>query len=125
MRKILVIDDDTGVLELVEEILNYEGYQVVPLTFCQDILLTISQYDPALIIMDYFLNGINGGALCQLIKQTDATAHLPVLLYSAYPDIKRDLDHFGCDAFLAKPFDITELTQTVSTLLQMNADFLI
>ncbi|RYE19042.1 MAG: response regulator [Sphingobacteriaceae bacterium] len=117
MQTVLVIDDDLGVLELVEEILVYEGYKVIPLTFCEDILDTVRQHHPDLVIMDYFLQGENGGAFCRILKQTAQTAHLPVLLYSAYPNIEKSLDHFGCDAFLAKPFDISELIQHVSSLL--------
>ena len=67
--------------------------------------------------MDYFLQGENGGSLCKLLKETAETAQLPVLLYSAYPNTEKSLDHFGCDAFLAKIFSITELTEQVTALL--------
>ncbi|RYE16815.1 MAG: response regulator, partial [Sphingobacteriaceae bacterium] len=79
MQTVLVIDDDIGVLEVVEEILAYEGYGIIPLTFCEDILDTVRQHCPDLIIMDYFLQGENGGSLCRLLKETAQTAHLPVL----------------------------------------------
>lgn len=121
MQTVLVIDDDLGVLDLVQEILAYEGYKVTALSFCKDILETVRQYRPDLVIMDYFLYGENGGTFCQLLKGTAATAHLPVILYSAYPNIKKSLDQFGCDAFLEKPFDLAGLTQTVHSLLQQNA----
>ncbi|RYE19396.1 MAG: response regulator [Sphingobacteriaceae bacterium] len=117
MQTVLVIDDDMGVLEVVEAILSYEGYTVIPLTFCKNILNSVHQYHPDLVIMDYFLQGVSGGALCRILKETAETAPLPVLLYFAYPNIENSLDHFGCDAFLAKPFDIAELILKVRTLL--------
>jgi len=120
MQTVLVIDDDLGVLELVEAILQYEGYRVVALTYCKNIIDTAGQHHPDLVIMDYFLQGENGGAFCRTLKETAGTAHLPVLLYSAYPDANRSPDQFGCDAFMAKPFDIHELTEKVRNLLQLH-----
>lgn len=117
MQTVLVIDDDLGILDLVQEIIAYEGYKVVALSFCRDILDTVRLYGPDLVIMDYFLHGENGGTFCRLLKETASTAHLPVILYSAYPDIRNSLDYCSCDAFLEKPFDITELTQKVHLLL--------
>ncbi|RYE33590.1 MAG: response regulator [Sphingobacteriaceae bacterium] len=114
---ILVIDDDPSILEVVKEILTYENYQVISLISCHDILAEIECYKPNLVIMDYFQIGVTGGTFCRTIKSNTATAHLPVMLYSAYPDIKQSADHFGCDDFLEKPFSIVDLVLKVKNLL--------
>lgn len=121
MYKILLIDDDIGILEVVQEILSYEGYLVEPLSACTDILETVLSYKPNLVIMDYFLQGQNGGALCRTLKRTPSTRYVPVLLYSAYPYVKDSIDHFGCDDFIAKPFDLTELIAKVKNLLDLRS----
>lgn len=117
MKKVLIVDNDPDVLDALQDILNYEGYEIKGITHTDDIFSLVAQYNPDIILLDYILNGINGGELCHQIKASPATTKLPVILLSAYPRILKSLDYYGCDAFIAKPFDMSDLTGCVQQLL--------
>ena len=87
LKRVLVIDNDPGILEALQEVLNYEGYDVTVKEDAGDILDMVYQYQPDLLLIDYILNGINGGELCHQVKVNDSTCHLPVILMSAYPKV--------------------------------------
>ncbi|MCJ8210466.1 response regulator [Mucilaginibacter sp. RS28] len=117
MKKVLVLDNDEAILEAMQDALNYEGYDVRTVTDCDCIFTLINEYQPDILLIDYILNGINGGELCHQVKNEEKTAALPVILMSAYPRIIDSLGNYGCDAFVAKPFDLYELTARMAQLI--------
>jgi DNA-binding response OmpR family regulator len=119
LKRVLVLDNDPGILEVMEEVLDYEGFNVNTFQATDDILFTVNTYKPDLLIIDYLLNGINGGELCRKIKNTSATAHLPVILFSAYPKLLQPLSYYGCNCFITKPFDLSVLVDKVKELLSV------
>jgi two-component system CheB/CheR fusion protein len=66
---------------------------------------------------DYILDGINGREICHQIKANPATCFLPVVIISAYPKVLLSLGTYGCDKFIAKPFDLNYLTSSINELL--------
>jgi CheY-like chemotaxis protein len=116
-KHVLIIDNDPEVLNVLKDILNYDGYLVTAKQDVQDILSEISLCQPDLILIDYLLNGINGGELCGMIKRNEATSHLPVVLISAYGKILNSLGNYGCDAVIEKPFDLEDLSGTIDALI--------
>ncbi len=116
-KRVLIIDNDDSLLEVLSEILVYEGYEVTSLLETPDILLEIVKCDPNIVIIDYILDGINGGELCCQIKNNPNTAKLPVLLMSAHSSVLRSLGDYRCDAFIPKPFDIKEMTDAITSLV--------
>jgi len=116
-RRILIIDDDADVLDVMQEALKYEGFDVKIAERADDIFALIKEYDPQLIMMDYILKGINGGELCHQIKTNPETSNLPVVLLSAYPRVYNSLGTYGADEFIAKPFDLYDLFGRVNGLL--------
>jgi len=115
---ILVIDDDKEILELFNTILIESGYTVTLLTEIDDIKATIAAYKPDLVIIDYLLQGINGGELCSQIKRDIAITHIPVILTSAHARVLLSLGTYNCDEFLEKPFDVNHLIERVTYLLK-------
>lgn len=115
-KKILIIDDDSDILDVMQEALTYEGYEVNSLQNTSDIFTELNHYQPDLILLDYILQGINGGELCHLIKSNQQTSGIPVMMMSAYPRVLKSLGDYGCDAFMAKPFNLEELSGTVFKL---------
>jgi len=118
MKKILVIDNDPAVLDIMQEALGYEGFEVTAVEGTQDICKLVKATEPQLVVIDYMLNGINGGELCHQIKSVPETGNLPVILFSAYPRVFNSLGTYGCDAFIAKPFDLSFLIDQVQALTQ-------
>ena len=117
-KRILIIDDDQAVLEVLEEVLDYSGFVVKASLYTHDIFKDIEAYQPDLVLIDYLLSGINGGELCHQIKTKAETKNLPVVLISAYPRVLMSLGSYGCDTFIAKPFDIAELVDNINNCLQ-------
>lgn len=116
-KRILVVDDDISVLEVIEAALSYENFDVKTVGRTYNILKTIEEYKPDIILLDYLLDDINGGEYCHQIKTHPASKHLPVIIISAYPQVFESLGTYGCDSFIAKPFDLSTLVQTINTCL--------
>lgn len=114
LKRILVIDNDPGILDAMREVLNYEGYEAIVKEETSDILTLVQQYHPDLLLIDYILNGINGGELCHEVKVNSNTSHIPVILMSAYPRVLQSLGHYGFDDFIPKPFDLSDLTYRIA-----------
>ncbi|WP_114938613.1 response regulator [Mucilaginibacter endophyticus] len=97
--KVLVVDDDNDILDVMYEALSYEGYEVHSLSEIDNIFHEIMSYKPDLIILDYILKGVTGGELCQQIKINRYTAQLPVIILSAYPKARQALDDCSCNIY--------------------------
>jgi len=120
MRKhFLIIDDNQDILDVLNDLFTEEDYQVTTLTATENIITTVQDVNPDVIITDYILNGINGGEYCHQIKTNSSTAHIPVIILSAYPMVLDSLGNYGADAIVSKPFDIQHLLQTVKNVLEV------
>lgn len=116
IKKVLVLDNDPGILDVMDEVLSYEGFEVNTLEEADDIIAVIKKYQPDVFITDFILKGINGGELCKKIKSTTATAHTPVVIFSAYNKVLQSLCFYNCDAFVPKPFDLKEMVDLIKNL---------
>jgi len=114
---ILILDDSQDILNILQEVLTDEGYRVTALNHCENILQTIHEHQPHLVVLDFLLHGINGGELCHQIKTNPLTSHIPVIILSGYPRVLESLGTYGSDSFIAKPFSLDELFGTVSNFL--------
>ena len=105
----------------MKEVLTDEGYRVTALNHCENILQTIDEYQPDLVMLDFLLHGINGGELCHQLKTNPLTSHLPVIILSGYPRVLESLGNYGSDSFIAKPFSLDELFSAVTLYLPIPA----
>ncbi|SDH18519.1 response regulator [Mucilaginibacter gossypii] len=117
MKKILLLDDNLDIVQIVAEVLTYEGYQVQSVSTCTGFLSVIAGFEPDLILLDYRLRDGNGGELCRQIKNHTQFSYIPVVLFTAYAQRDFGFENFGFDGFIAKPFDLDELIETVQGLL--------
>jgi len=120
LKRILVLDDNQDILEVVNEVLSYENFDVHTTCTSNNILQVAHDYHPDLVILDYLLNDGNGGEICKQFKADSRLSHIPVIIFSAY--INRDVDYpsLGCEAVIAKPFDLNELVDKVNHLTAQN-----
>ena len=116
-KKILVLDDNQDILEIVHETLTYENFDVRSTGTSETVIPLIKEFKPDLVILDYRVAGINGGELCRQIKADPNLKHLPVIIFSAYIKHNDDLYAYGCDSIINKPFDLSELVEKVTNLL--------
>jgi hypothetical protein len=118
--KVLVVDDDARIVEVLSTILARDGYQVFMATDGEEAWSILDQEHPDLSVMDVLLPRIDGIELCRRIKQNPATRLSMVILMTGFSERSRRLDglHAGADDFLKKPIDPFELTVRVRTLLR-------
>ena len=112
-NRILVLDDDPGVLEAINLSLTYCGFQVRPMLSGDNVFRMIDDFEPNLIILDYLLNGKNGGEICQDLKNDPLKRGIPVIMLSAHPEAAKRNSEYGCDSFLSKPFDLNLLINEI------------
>jgi DNA-binding response OmpR family regulator len=112
-KRILIVEDDDDILNLLKELLEKDGFDVTGLNYTESIIKTIEKQKAELVILDFLLPGINGGELCHEIKSWPSTVGMPVIMLSAFPRVIQSLGNYGADAFIAKPFDVDELLKTV------------
>jgi DNA-binding response OmpR family regulator len=118
MPRIYVIDDDMDLLKVVKTLLIKRGFDVYIFTDWEAANSSMKIFEPQLILLDVFLSGIDGLDVCQKLKTSTFTKHIPVLLFSAYPRIAESAIHdYGADDFIAKPFEVGDLIKKVHSVL--------
>jgi DNA-binding response OmpR family regulator len=119
-EKILILDDDNDILEILSLILVESGYQVKTLSSGESVFENIAAFQPDLVLMDVMLAGMDGRNICRNIKENILTSLLPVILISGTHDLANSLHLVGApNAFVAKPFDIDYLLHKIE--LQFSA----
>lgn len=117
VKRILVLDDNQDILEIVHETLTYENFEVKSTSDGDDVMPLMDDFGPDLVILDYRAAGTNGGELCQKIKAHPKFADIPVILFSAYISRDAELMAYGADAIISKPFDLNEFVEKVNNLI--------
>jgi CheY-like chemotaxis protein len=112
IKKIMIADDDPGILDAIGVMLEYEGYEVKS-TPNGATLLTMEDEFPDLLLLDIWMSGVDGRDICKYLKQKESTRSIPIVLISASKDIERSAMDAGADDFLAKPFEIDDLLEKI------------
>jgi len=122
--KILVVDDDRAILELVKKFLTASGMTAMVSDDGSDALLLVRDSKPDLILCDAAMPGLDGHALCRRIKEEAATRSVPVILMSGQRmDDKSVLKGFegGADDYVLKPFSLPVLLARIQAVLRRYA----
>lgn len=118
MTRVLVVDDDDVIRQLITVNLELEGYDVVTASDGQDALDRVKAVAPDVITLDVMMPRVDGWEAATRLRQDPETAGIPVVLISARA---QDIDlargrSIGVDAYLTKPFDPDELISVVERL---------
>ena len=116
-KRILILDDNLDILDIVHETLAYEKFDVKSTGESADVIPLVESFNPDLVILDYRVAGTNGGELCRQIKAHPLFSNTPVIIFSAYVNHQDELFAYGCDAIINKPFDLNELVEKVNSLI--------
>lgn len=115
VRKIILIEDDEDIVELLRFNLEKEGYKVLSSPNGETGLTLIQESPPSLLILDLGLPGIQGLEICRLLKQRSETRAIPIIILTAKgqeSDVVAGLE-MGADDYIVKPFRIRELVARV------------
>ncbi len=107
-KKVLIIDDNTGILFVLQEALTLRGYDVfVSETFAG--VDSIEKSAPDLIYLDISLVGKDGREVAQELKNSKGTKNIPIIIVTAYPNADELAKAAGADDYLTKPFELEHL----------------
>ena len=111
-KKILIADDDPGILDPLTMLFEIEGYEVSSslIGYSVDEILNLQ---PDIILLDIWMSGYDGREMCREIKQHEKARQIPVILISASRDIRKSALESGADDFLEKPFEMTSLLDVI------------
>ena len=119
-KRLLVVDDDPGLLLAVSETLRAEGYNVVTARRAADALVRVAENLPDLIISDIRMPGMDGYQLVRKVRSNARTRLVPVVFLTAKDEIADRIVGFrtGVDAYITKPFEPEELVAVVAAILE-------
>jgi len=118
--RLLLVEDDPALAELLEFRFKQEGYQVQVTPDGDEALLLAQEEAPDLVVLDWMIEGTSGIEVCRRLRKSKATAHVPILMLTARgaeDDKVRGLET-GADDYLTKPFSPRELLARVGAILR-------
>ena len=116
-RKIIIFDDDEDILSICSYVLEEQGWEVFTFTDCYNITEKVSAIHPVVILMDNWIPDGGGIVATQKLKNSDSLRNIPVVYFSANSDIQMLASQAGAEAYLAKPFDLYELENTINKVI--------
>lgn len=121
-RKVLIVDDDVEIVELLVEVLSRDGrFETETASSGYEAGIATQRFRPELILLDYMLPDVNGNVVCQTIRKNPEFENVRIIIVSGV--VKQDeiaqLLRSGAQDFIRKPFDVAELTGKIAAALQM------
>jgi excisionase family DNA binding protein len=121
-KKVLVVDDDSEIVELISDVLAKDGrFEIKTASSGYTAGIATQQFRPDLILLDYMLPDVNGNIVCQTIRKNPDFEHIKIIIVSGV--IKQEeidqLLQAGAQGFVKKPFSLSELTGKITQVLQV------
>lgn len=119
-KKVLVVDDDRVIQQLLVVNLELEGYDVITASDGEQAIEKISSAKPDLVLLDIMMPKYDGWEVCRQAKANPKTANVPIIFLSARAqdlDVRRGIE-LGVAAYMTKPFDPLELMDVVRRVLK-------
>jgi DNA-binding response OmpR family regulator len=117
--KVLVLDDDSSVSEMIGTGLETFGYKVALAGNEKEFWASVTREKPDIILMDVGMPGIDGISLCRHVRLSESAKDIPIIIVTAFNDEKtfHDAMLFGANDFIAKPFDIGEIKRKIDDII--------
>ncbi|WP_199141222.1 response regulator [Pedobacter sp. ASV12] len=119
-KKILICDDDEGITDMLELVLEETGHEIITETNSLNIKSILKEDLPDLILLDLWMPVLSGDQVLKTLRADENTKQLPVIVISASRDGKEIALDAGATDFVAKPFDIDELLHKIEKYLNYN-----
>jgi DNA-binding response OmpR family regulator len=123
-KKVLVVDDEQGILELLVMVLQDAGYDVSAASDGREAIVRALQERPDVIVLDILMPGLDGWQTCEHLLSHDQTASIPIIFLTARARPEDELRgwHAGCFDYITKPFEVDELLARVTAATSATRD---
>ena len=118
--RILIIDDDPDMRTVINVLLKKQGYEVDTASREEEVMDKVEQFRPSVILLDVLLSGADGRNICREIKENQKMKDVPIIMLSAHPGAAENIDNYGADDFIGKPFNSDYLLKKVDQLAKKN-----
>lgn len=115
-RPVLVVDDDAATRAAERAVLSDNGFRVIEARDGAEAMWAVQHDPPAVVVLDVNMPGVDGPSFARSLRI--ALRHVPLVILTAARDPRREADRCNAEAFLAKPFDASELVRVVSRFSQ-------
>ena len=110
MPKVMLIDDDPNIAEVVEIILSKHGFEVLKIFEARRVWEMFAHFQPDVVLLDVNVAGIDGRDVCKELKSEQSPHnHIPVVLFSAMYNLEETYRECNASDFISKPFDVHDL----------------
>ena len=120
--KILVVDDDTSLLETLDDFLSFEGYEVMTAADGEQGLALLAKRKPDLMILDISMPGMGGIAVLKELSSKPETADLPVYIFTARDNMEDFFSETDVAGFMAKPCNPSDLLRDIRGILAVQTE---
>jgi CheY-like chemotaxis protein len=115
MAKILVVDDEPLIVEMLSSYLTLMGHEPIGALSGRQTWDKLAYEEPDMILLDIQLPDENGLDICRKLRQQDATRHVPIVIISAhFPPRTQEANQAGANGYLAKPINMNALKSAIS-----------
>lgn len=117
MTTILIVDDEPSICQMLEQVLEVEGFDVVTASNGREGMVQADKTRPDLVILDFSMPVMNGSEMAKALRSAEGERHVKILMYTSY---REQYVRAGCteyDAFLSKPSSVEDLIAAVEGLL--------
>lgn len=116
VKKVLIVDDEFDIVDVLGDLLTAEGYEVVTAANGREGLSRLRDVPVDLVLLDCMMPVVDGPEMLRLMREDERLLNVPVVMMSA-AEMRHRVQALGCSAFLKKPFDLNTLLETVAQLI--------
>ena len=118
-EKVLVVDDEFEIRDLLSKFLTEEGYEVIVASNGEEALELAERENPQVILLDILMPGFSGIETCRRLKAAEKTRFIPVIMATALWDTHAEAVEAGAEDFVTKPFNLAEISFRVKSILRV------
>ena len=120
MHRVLVVDDESDVTELLQYRLEQEGYRVATLNDPLGFVVKVREFEPDLMLLDIMMPELSGIQLCRIVRADPSMKDIPVIFLSARGEVEDRIKGLeaGAEDYVSKPFNTNELLLRISKMLK-------
>lgn len=116
-KLVLVVDDDSGIRDVLADALDLEGYEVILASNGREALARVDETTPALIVLDIMMPGMDGFAVAADLERRAMRPGVPILVLTADGRAAEKAARMGAEGYIQKPFAVSALLQEVARIV--------